>query len=99
MQTNTDTVPATYRTTRRTPSLGTTSGNTERGNSRAAAEDRAPSVMNASESGPSREGTLSTDGDPADDPKMGKRRLPGQGRFVTSHPLPGTRQHPNGVSS
>src|SRR5439155_16209225 len=58
----------------------------------------APSVVNASESGPPREGTLSPGGDFADDPKTGKRRLPDQGPLPTSHFLPGARQHPDGVS-
>ncbi len=48
-------------------------------------EDCAPSGLNASESGPPREGTLSHGGDPANDPETGKRRLPDQGPLLTSH--------------
>jgi hypothetical protein len=57
--------------------------------------DPGASVMNASESGPlHKRGTLSHGGDPADDPKTGKRRLPGQARLPDITPLPGARHPP-----
>jgi hypothetical protein len=58
----------------------------------------APSVVNASESGPWREGTLSHGGDLQTAPKTGKRRLPDQGPLLTSHSFRALVNTPTGVS-
>src|SRR5712691_2344120 len=61
-------------------------------------EDYAPSLVNASESGPPREGTLPHGDDFADDPRQESGDSPTRVAPPDITLLPRAPQHPNGVS-